>query len=257
MKIVFPREPKRKPTIRAGYQIRVTAFLDLMGFSDFVRQSSRNGDLVGILETLLTELKSFGVNSQDKKLGIGAWTTETTSFSDCIVISEHLPACDIRHFLERIGRFQRIMVYRKLPVRGAITVGKLLHQENLVFGPALVRAYELESRVAKYPRVIIDDSIIEAIMRHERAEEVLRTDEDQRHFVDFLSTEIESHFVLDFNMVEIGYRSIFEMHEKNKENHSVAPKLHWLGKYYFEHLSEHLRVHWQERWPDSADVQNL
>lgn len=245
MKIVFPREPKRRPIARAAYEIRVTAFLDLMGFSDFVRRSSRDRDLVDDLQSLLGDLNAFGINDQDKRLG--GWTRESTSFSDCIVLSEHLPACDIRRFLERIGKFQRNMVHRKLPVRGAVTVGKLHHKGNQVFGPALVRAYELESKVTKTPRVIIDESIIEAINAHHSAPMVLKQDADERQFIDFLSTEIDSHFVLDFNMVEIGYGSIQEMRKQHVNNASVLPKLDWLADYYFEHLPEHMRRHRLER----------
>jgi hypothetical protein len=41
-------------------------------------------------------------------------------------------------------------------IRGAVTVGLIHHDEHIVFGPALNRAYELESKVAIYPRILID-----------------------------------------------------------------------------------------------------
>jgi hypothetical protein len=42
-------------------------------------------------------------------------------------------------------------------IRGGIAKGKLFHVEGgPLFGPAMNRAYFLESKKAKYPRVIID-----------------------------------------------------------------------------------------------------
>ena len=34
-------------------------------------------------------------------------------------------------------------------------VGKLHHDANRIFGPALIEAYHLEKDVAKYPRIIL------------------------------------------------------------------------------------------------------
>lgn len=37
-----------------------------------------------------------------------------------------------------------------------VTVGDLLHTERHLVSPAMVKAYELESKVAKFPRVLLD-----------------------------------------------------------------------------------------------------
>lgn len=39
-------------------------------------------------------------------------------------------------------------------------VGEIIHDDHVLFGPAVLRAYELEQRVAIYPRVIIDDNVV-------------------------------------------------------------------------------------------------
>lgn len=46
-------------------------------------------------------------------------------------------------------------------IRGAVTIGEVYHDDRSVFGPALVWAYELESKVAQNPRIIIDPDIAE------------------------------------------------------------------------------------------------
>lgn len=44
-------------------------------------------------------------------------------------------------------------------LRGGITIGEIVHDGECVFGPALNRAYELESQIAKYPRFVLDPDI--------------------------------------------------------------------------------------------------
>jgi len=46
----------------------------------------------------------------------------------------------------------------KILIRGAITTGQLIHNENGgLFGPAMVVAYDLETNLANHPRIIIDE----------------------------------------------------------------------------------------------------
>jgi hypothetical protein len=46
-------------------------------------------------------------------------------------------------------------------VRGGVSFGDLVHDDECVFGPALNRAYELESKIADKPRVIVDRVVVE------------------------------------------------------------------------------------------------
>lgn len=55
---------------------------------------------------------------------------------------------------------QAILVWQhNILLRGALTIGEIYHDENMVFGPAMVEAYELESKVAEFPRIILHDKI--------------------------------------------------------------------------------------------------
>lgn len=44
-------------------------------------------------------------------------------------------------------------------IRGAITKGNIFINENFVYGTGLIKAYELESKQAKHPRIIIDKDL--------------------------------------------------------------------------------------------------
>ena len=45
--------------------------------------------------------------------------------------------------------------------RGGVTVGDLVHEDEAVFGPGLNRAYYLESKIAMYPRIVLDPLYME------------------------------------------------------------------------------------------------
>jgi hypothetical protein len=45
-------------------------------------------------------------------------------------------------------------------LRGGVAEGDIIHDEEGVFGPALIRAYELESRIAMFPRVVVDEPVM-------------------------------------------------------------------------------------------------
>ncbi len=45
-------------------------------------------------------------------------------------------------------------------LRGGITVGQIIHDDECVFGPGLNRAYELESKIATYPRFVLDAELL-------------------------------------------------------------------------------------------------
>jgi hypothetical protein len=47
------------------------------------------------------------------------------------------------------------------PIRGGIELGLAMDIDNDdIYGPALARAYTLESKVAQYPRIVIGEELI-------------------------------------------------------------------------------------------------
>jgi len=85
-----------------------------------------------------------------------------TTFSDCLVISfKAIEKSEVFHTLLEIKWMIMRLIYRGILCRGAITYGKLIHTDEVLFGPALTEAYILETKVALYPRVILHKDIID------------------------------------------------------------------------------------------------
>lgn len=76
-------------------------------------------------------------------------------------------------------------------LRGALTIGEAHLENNLLFGPALVEAYELERKAAVNPRIVLSEqaaNTMKAVMSQFGPEEggYLRVEQDGSVFIDYL-----------------------------------------------------------------------
>ncbi len=91
---------------------------------------------------------------------------EFAQFSDSIIIS--MPRrhdLDVGRMIKLVAEFQSSMLFSGFLIRGGITAGPMFHEGRIAFGPALNRAYELESKIANFPRVVIDPSLERIVKR--------------------------------------------------------------------------------------------
>jgi hypothetical protein len=163
------------------YEERVFAFLDVLGWSkliaDSVRHSAAMRQLAGVQFVLRADHEFQGEIRHPLRECM-------THFSDSIILSWPRPTSrdGLVEILTSLAERVRSLFLHRLLVRGGVVQGKIFHQPALAFGPALVEAYYLESRVANYPRVIVADSIL----RGRRLPHV-RVDGDGLSFLDFLA----------------------------------------------------------------------
>jgi hypothetical protein len=139
------------------YQNRTVAFIDILGFSQLI-----NDDKVSLIKNALDECASVIDEIADKPSILGL---RSAQFSDSIIISAQLGAIPVNTIMANVYvvDFVRTLALKLLNFgvlcRGGVTTGKLYHDERHCFGPALLRAHELESKVAVYPRIVIDERI--------------------------------------------------------------------------------------------------
>ncbi|MFR1672974.1 MAG: hypothetical protein ACLSWI_08535 [Candidatus Gastranaerophilaceae bacterium] len=63
-----------------------------------------------------------------------------------------------RDLIVEIAAYFQVLAYKySLLTRGSVVIGDLYLDNNFVYGKALTRAYELESKVAIYPRIVVDE----------------------------------------------------------------------------------------------------
>lgn len=170
------------------YEKRFIAFIDLLGFGSLVEKSAIEPGLPQkILDALVTiqpktiEEDAYAsinyemcppeevpavreVLEQMTKSMKSMHPVVITYFSDSLVLSAK--SDDViasKMILDLLAKLTiKMWVDHSLLLRGGITEGDLIHIENgPLFGPAMNRAYYLESKIAKHPRVIIDNESLE------------------------------------------------------------------------------------------------
>lgn len=131
------------------YEDRLVLFLDILGFKTHIAQSIQDHEVFDNIYQTIEKIHTY----QDK---FGRFPSrEVTSFSDSIVISYPIHASSLRRIFQEIRDIVLILLEFGFVCRGGVGIGELYHKGSVVFGPAMVEAYELESKHANFPRVII------------------------------------------------------------------------------------------------------
>lgn len=161
------------------YERRLIAFIDILGFKDIVKQSEVDISKIELIYSVLEYLKDWekpekwdlkfveieesaqykDVNNFDLR-----GKTNTTTFSDSIVVSVKVDdnvnemASTLIVNLAYIGT---ILLEKGILFRGGLTIGNIVHIDNgTVFGQGLIDAFMLETRSAKYPRIVLSDKLL-------------------------------------------------------------------------------------------------
>lgn len=165
---------------RIRYTERIVCFIDLLGFKGVVDQCTQNEKVLIELHTMLNALQANKLadaifDGIPTLTSLGEWTTSEqtgtkeddkskwplsiSQFSDSFVLScpaDNFSSC--RLLLQTVYALKRLFFWHlKIMMRGGIAKGQLIHEQGgVLFGPAMNAAYDLESKLAIYPRVLIE-----------------------------------------------------------------------------------------------------
>ncbi len=178
-----------------AYEKRLLLFLDILGFREIVERTVEELDYLGKVINALDRIGELADDAGLQKSSV------VTQFSDSIVVSYRVDEeSGVFHLLTKIAFCVVDLISLGFLVRGAVTIGDLYHDEHRIVGPAMVRAYEMESKNAIYPRVIVDAQIFKVARQyrgdiHEPEEEeeyvqhYLTKDDDGWMYYNYVSWE--------------------------------------------------------------------
>ena len=166
------------------------AYLDILGITNRIK-SSREAqlDALNTLHNLYTSIMELA----DPQKGIKKYEgIQFKIFSDNIIIAKPLsqedPANDVAVLLSCVSNFLCSAVGAGVGwlVRGGITIGDFYLDDTIVWGPALLRAYELEDKIAIYPRIILDEIVTNVLSGSTIKNDFVRVDQDGLRFLNYM-----------------------------------------------------------------------
>jgi hypothetical protein len=242
---------KRELEYKKMYKKSIVTFIDIMGFKDFVKDS--NAERINhVLEAFYKETSPF-INEKytDKEN-----CAEVICFSDSIVRVRKIeteknkkrPDGVLFEEFHNLVLAQGQLIDSNIIIRGGITIGDVHISEGRVFGPGLIQAYELESKYALYPRIIIDPSLIQEyktnrLLKAERhsveeelkyLEQLIRQGDDGMWFLDYVAAldgEFDEYKMYPI-FLERHRQIILSSAKKHSKLNAVLSKFVWMANYH-------------------------
>lgn len=245
-----------------NYEDRIVCFLDILGFKGYVEASQIEGrDNEEKIEEIASMLSSIRESLAPLKR-----QHEVTQFSDSVVIS-FLVETDSGVFdvLHELLLLQITLAQQGYLCRGGVARGKLIHTSQMLFGPAIIEAYALESEVAVYPRVILSLDIVNAgvaahEIRHAPAHEqerilsLLKKDVDGMYYIDYIEHPGLGNPELGCPYYLSCLRCILAK-GLNASRIQTKIKYKWLREKLFPYL--HAQKSWASKLPTGHDLRDV
>ncbi len=140
----------------AAYEERYCGYADILGFTDLISDIRAGKEKFEAVRNLLQQIHS---PRDSQVVGVGEADFQAQSISDAIVLSTRLTISGLGILTDALERLVLDALHEGYLTRGAICRGLLYHDKQTVFGEALIRAYNLESKVAKYPRIMLTKQV--------------------------------------------------------------------------------------------------
>ena len=146
------------------------AYLDILGFKKMIDKDSHLPVFAlrfikRFIDLFCRSTNQYYENAKTRDDIYDEFLPKATMFSDSIVISQPITELNYPLFIDLIAQLQYSLFTKGILIRGGISYGKLYHDENYLFGKGLIKAYLFESEYADYPRILVDNDLIEEIHR--------------------------------------------------------------------------------------------
>ncbi len=171
--------------METAYPEKIVTFIDILGFANLVQRIGHDPALHRKVTRTLAWVGLFRSSSEES--GTAQSKLQITTFSDSVVITGD--ASELHSIFWTSLMLQAELLGIGVLLRGGISVGRVVHEAHVLYGEGMLRAYALESKVAVYPRIVIDD-LIQPLISPAHRQMFLRQDSDGMWFLDPFSVGI-------------------------------------------------------------------
>lgn len=144
-----------------AYGTRYVAFLDILGFSNLVQRADEPEWRSALIDVVMC---LRGTLANNPHIDFRA-----TQFSDCIVVSAPAGGTGIRQIFQGVTMLATNLMQRAILLRGGIVKGNMLHTDEVLLGPALVAAHNMDASGGP-PRIVLSDEVVEGAREAEYGE---------------------------------------------------------------------------------------
>jgi hypothetical protein len=242
-----------------NYDRSILTYFDILGFSELIEKKSA-GDISRSIRVVREAAEPRRFKSAIEEVP----EADFRNFSDLCIIRKVIaspgkfPASgEVFSQILHVVHVQANLLFDEgILLRGGITVGDVALSYGQLFGPAVVRAYAIESQIARFPRVVVGEEVLNelrtnpALVVHDpeydlkETRRLLRRDFDGEYFVDYLRV-IEQE--LDDRS---EYPALLGKHDefikrglkRYRSKPSILAKYKWLREYH-----RYTTKKWEER----------
>lgn len=221
-----------------NYENRIVCFIDILAFSSLIKATARNGEgaeekLTNICGAIRT-IHSIAEIVRREAAIEGAVTTQ---FSDSIVISFPYREDDKSILIAFAAiKFMQILLIKNhdILLRGGIVRGEIIHNNEMLVGPAMVAAYELESKCAVSPRIVIDpkvafsyNRILRKLNKEWGGTSVIHKDSDDTYYIDYFNF-LQDEDMMSQDEMKDYFTTLCSMVAKNVESSDMSIRIKYL-----------------------------
>lgn len=155
------------------------AFLDILGFSEMVVLDIGSENQPNLSKLFRCHQGAANIFKDDPNCTV-------TQFSDSIVVAKPFDTKSFEWFVTKVAEYQRLLLDEGLICRGGIVVNKHFSNGTFTFSAGVIDAYQVESTIACFPRVVVSHDLIDLIFP------------DQKEYPAFLIKEDDGSVFIDY-----------------------------------------------------------
>lgn len=169
------------------------AFLDILGYSDLVKESDYEKS-INTIKRMSSAIKS----AKDTIKSGWPWEKDkfvVRVFSDCICLSIPEKMDNFDAFFQILALVQANLLRERICIRGGVARGKFYSDDNIIFSSGLVEAYETEETIAEFPRIVVPKCFWSYVAENGQDENIIwfkdayiwKDYHDDQLFIDYLN----------------------------------------------------------------------
>jgi len=182
----------------AEYKTGLLTYVDILGFRDLIEDSKNDPNTITQISNILFAFeKQFttggrvGVDANNLPVRLSHFYNFSDLMLRVTLVDENADLVSYLNWeLLTLAHRQMLVLWEESAlIRGAVTLDRVFSEDKFIFGPAVVKGYEMERDLAVYPRIVLDEKLMTQVTHFNKDGvdwQYIALGEDGVQFVDYL-----------------------------------------------------------------------